>query len=611
MIPHSTVDKRPVSRNPNEEWAQIFVDELAHGGLTSVCISPGSRSTPLALACYAHPAIQIYLHLDERSAAFFALGMALAQEKPVALLCTSGTAAANFYPAIIEAYMSEVPLLVLTADRPPELRHSGANQTIDQVKMFGDHVLWSVDVALPQPAPPPITLRNLRTLAARALARTNGLRKGPVHLNFPFRKPFEPADPQGWPASEDAYDSFDEHTAGRPFTQIQRGILQPTPLQLEWMAEVLQEYSCGLIICGPRCPGGDFAQAVSHLSQACGYPILADPLSGLRFGPHVTATTILGGYETFLQSEQEFLAPEVILRFGTVPTSRWLNSYLNSLDPAYHIHVRESGSWADQDHRTSHFLQVDASILCQELAGTLNCTKNTAWIQHWIQTESICWSTVEASLQRTSFDGSIVADLLDQLPSGASLFVGNSLAVRHVDQFGRPRPKAFRLFANRGASGIDGNISTGLGIAATSSGPNILLVGDVTLYHDSNGLLAIKQLGVDNITIILLNNNGGGIFHRLPVAQIEAPFRELFLTPHDLDFAPLAAMHGFEYHLTDNRTAFRAALSGSITTGSPTIIETRSNSKEDDHIRQQIISQVKSALKNNDVNGSGSNIIID
>jgi 2-succinyl-5-enolpyruvyl-6-hydroxy-3-cyclohexene-1-carboxylate synthase len=377
------------------------------------------------------------------------------------------------------------------------------------------------------------------------------------------------------------------------------------------MAEVLQRYSRGLIICGPRCPAGEFAQAVSRLSQTCGYPILADPLSGLRFGPHVTTAAILGGYETFLQGEQTFTSPEVILRFGTVPTSIWLNSFLNRIDPAYHIHVRESGSWADQEHRTSHFLQVDATTLCQELAGTLTCSINHTWRQQWIETESNCWSAVEASLQKTSFDGSLIADLLDRLPVGASLFVGNSLAIRHVDQFGRPRPTFFRLFANRGASGIDGNISTGLGIAATSDGPNILLVGDVTFYHDSNGLLVIKQLAAHNITIILLNNNGGGIFRRLPIAQIEAPFEALFLTPHDLDFAPLAAMHGFEYHLADNRASFRAALSASIATADPTIIEIRTNSKEDDRIRQQIVAQVKSALKNTDVNGPGSHNIID
>jgi 2-succinyl-5-enolpyruvyl-6-hydroxy-3-cyclohexene-1-carboxylate synthase len=592
VIPSSPAKEDPLSRNPNAIWAEIFVDELAYNGLTAVCLAPGSRSTPLALAFYDHPAIQIYLHLDERSAAFFALGMALAQDKPVALLCTSGTATANFHPAIIEALMSEVPLLVLTADRPPELRHSGANQTVDQVKMFGDHVLWSLDVALPQTGAPPILLRSLRTLAARVLARANGMKKGPVHINFPFRKPLQSTDPQSWPHA------FAEEKGERPFTQIMRGALQPTQAQIDWAGEVLQNHPRGLIICGPRCPGGDFVQALSQLSAECGYPILADPLSGLRFGPHVASTAVLGGYETFLQGNQAFPPPDVILRFGAVPTSKWLNKYLSRSDPVYHIHIRESGSWADQDHRTRQFLQVDPIALCHDLAGSVTRAIDHHWQQQWLETESICWSTVEASLQTIGFDGSVVADVLDLLPTDATLFVGNSLAIRHVDQFGQPRTEPFRLFANRGASGIDGNISTGLGIAAVSGGPNVLLVGDITFFHDSNGLMAINQQAISDVTIVLLNNNGGGIFRRLPIAQFKTPFEELFLTPHNLDFAPLAAMYGIEYTLIVDRTAFKAALNESIATPNPTIIEVRTDSRKDESIRRQIIAQVETALRN-------------
>ncbi len=273
----------------------IFVNELIRGGLTAVCIAPGSRSTPLALAFHANSEIRIIQHLDERSAAFFALGMALAEDKPVALVCTSGTAAANFHPAIIEAQMSQVPLLVLTADRPYELRYSGANQTIDQVKMFGDHVLWSVDVALPQADAPLSAIRNLRTLAARALACSNGIVKGPVHLNFPFRKPLEPTNRHSWIVADKA------PGGQRPYTTIERGIMQPTEEQLSFLAEAITSHRRGLIICGPRCPAGDFPEAVTQLAGAAGYPILADPLSGVRFGPQVDTAHVLGGYETFLQ----------------------------------------------------------------------------------------------------------------------------------------------------------------------------------------------------------------------------------------------------------------------------------------------------------------------
>lgn len=230
----------------NTLWAETFVDELARGGLQAVVIAPGSRSTPLTLAFAAHPAIRHYLHLDERSAAFFALGLALATTRPVALLCTSGTAGANYFPAIIEARMSQVPLLVLTSDRPPELRHSGANQTIDQVKLYGDQVLWGVDVALPEADAPAVALRNLRTLAARALATAAGLPPGPVHLNFPFRKPLEPALPHT-PAFA---------PAGPPHTRTLRGQLLPTPNQIAELAALINQHERGLIVCGPRCEGG-------------------------------------------------------------------------------------------------------------------------------------------------------------------------------------------------------------------------------------------------------------------------------------------------------------------------------------------------------------------
>ena len=570
----------------------LFVDELVRGGLNAVCIAPGSRSTPLALAFFASNEITVYRHLDERSAAFFALGVALAREKPVALVCTSGTAAANFHPAIIEAQMSQVPLLILTADRPPELRHSGANQTIDQVKMFGDHVLWSVDVALPQSQAPILSQLNLRTLAARALACSNGLVKGPVHLNFPFRKPLEPVEMDRWPTAIGA------NTSQRPYTQIERGILQPTAEQVARLKELISAHTRGLIICGPRCPAGDFPIAVTQLSTATGYPILADPLSGIRFGPQISTTIVLGGYETFLQDTYaSWPEPDLILRFGSVPTSKWLNNYLNHIDPSYHIHIQESGIWTDQGHMTSHFFQINALNLCHQLIPAISRSTDNKWQQHWLKTETSSWSAIGESLQDSIFDGSVVAALLDQLPPDTTLFVGNSLAIRHVDQFGYPQEKPLRLFANRGASGIDGNVSTGLGIAAASNRPTVLLVGDITFYHDSNGLLALRQFGLDNATILLINNNGGGIFRRLPVAQIEPPFEELFLTPHDLDFAPLSAMYKLDYHLVQDLTSFRSVLDKTISTNSASIIEVRTASQEDDRIHRSIISQVKSRLE--------------
>ncbi|MCA9948119.1 MAG: 2-succinyl-5-enolpyruvyl-6-hydroxy-3-cyclohexene-1-carboxylic-acid synthase [Anaerolineales bacterium] len=564
--------------NPSTVWATTFVRELAAAGLTAVSLAPGSRSTPLTLAFEAHPQIEVHLHLDERSAGFFALGMALTRNRPVALVCTSGTAVANFMPAVVEANMSQVPLLVLTADRPPELRHSGANQTIDQVKFFGDQVLWSVDVALPQETAPDVALRNLRTLAARAYALADGLRKGPVHLNFPFRKPLEPDFVGKYPVNK------------RPFTQVQRGQLTLTSDQISQLALLISTNPCGLIICGPRCPDGDFPTAVAALGCKTGYPIFADPISGLRFGSHVAETAVISGYETFLRHDPAWPSPQLILRFGAVPTSKWLNTYLERVQPEHRIHICENGVWADEDHRTTLFLQANATAVCKELGDRIEVSESDWWAATVVQTEKKHWQTLNAKLVTANFDGAYVADIVDLIPENTTLFMGNSLPIRHLDQFGQARAKKINVYANRGASGIDGNISTALGChVGNGNGRLVAVVGDITFYHDLNGLLAIKQLKLKNLTIILLNNNGGGIFHRLPVAAHEPAFSRLFATPHDLNFAPVIQMYGLQHVRVSTRSDFQTALRSVLAAPQPTVIEVQTD-------RQTDITQLKALV---------------
>ena len=609
-------------QNANTRWAWLFVNALAQAGLTAVSIAPGSRSTPLTLAFHAHPAIEVYRHLDERSAGFFALGMALATDKPAALVCTSGTAVANFLPAIIEAKMSQVPLLVLTADRPHELRHSGANQTIDQIKIYGDQILWSVDVALPQDDAPEVTIRNLQTLANRAYATANGLTKGSVHINFPFRKPLEPVT-----RSELRITDYG--------LRIEHGRILPTDEQLKELTAVLAQHPRGLIICGPRCPAADFPQAAQQLAIQTGYPILADSLSGIRFNrrgvenaesvdwksetngeqspvpslrsPSPGLPIIIGGYETFLQpktpgvstkegDDQDFKPlgsdPEIILRFGAAPTSKWLNGYLDRIAPAHRIHIRANGVWADDRHRTTWFLQADELETCRQLTARLQPRPLSNWAQQILATERITWQKIDAAMQDAYFDGAIVADVVEYLPDDSVLVIGNSLPVRHLDQWGRPSAKHIRVFGNRGASGIDGNVSTALGIAATTGRPVTLIVGDITFYHDMNGLL---QLPITNdqlpITIVILNNNGGGIFHRLPISQHEPPFTELFLTPHGLQFEHAARLYGLDYTRVTDRDRFRAMFNQPHP--GPRIIEVVTDGRSDYAIQQKIISSVK------------------
>lgn len=588
-----------ISSNPNVFWSQLFVETLAHSGLTAVIISPGSRSTPLTLAFHAQPDIDVHLHLDERGAGFFALGMALAADKPVALVCTSGTAVANYLPAIIEAKMSQVPLLVLTADRPHELRHSGANQTIDQVKIYGDQVLWSVDAALPQANASEVAIRNHQTLAARAYATANGLVKGPVHVNFPFRKPLEPVsrEPLSVTRSESRITDYG--------LRIERGYLVPTPTQAQKLADLITQHPHGLIVCGPRCEGGRFPSSVMQLSQASGYPLLADPLSGVRFHEWKDEAKrinfpVVSGYEGFLQNETDWPEPEVIIRFGQVPTSKWLNAYLDRIQPQHRIHIRENGVWADDSHRTTWFLQADAGATCTAVTALLNHQQiNTDWWQTIHAADQRYWQKTEPQLANHWFDGTAVAELLRHLPENTNLLIGNSLPVRHLDLYGRSRPQTPHIFGNRGASGIDGNIATGLGIAAASQRPTYILVGDVTAYHDLNSLLFLKaesrgqkaeskitHHALRGVTLIVLNNDGGNIFRRLPISQHEPPFTDLFLTPHGLTFEHAAQMFDLDYVRVENRETFQQALAQSGS--APRLIEVMTDGRSDHQIQQTI-----------------------
>ncbi len=563
--------------NPNLSYAEILVDALARSGVQDICLAPGSRSTPLALACHAHPALRVYRHLDERSAAFFALGLALAKGRPVALVCTSGTAAVEFHPGVVEAYQSQVPLLLLTADRPPELRDSGANQTIDQVKLYGDHVLWAVDVPVPEVDPPPVLRRHLRTLAARAVAIANGLRPGPVHLNLPFRKPLEPAGP------------FQPDLGQPPPPQILRGELRPTETAIQALAALLAPVERGWILCGPGCPGGAFPAAVADLARHLGYPLLADPLSGVRFGAHGVDTPVLAGYETFLQLSPAMEPPQVVLRFGRIPTSKALHGYLERSRPRVQIHVRASGVWADDTHQVTHFLQADEEATCRALMAALPRREPGAWTQIWRALEERTQALHRAALGESWWDAQAVRRVVDALPPGANLVLGNSLPIRHVDQFVPASSREIRVFGNRGASGIDGLVSTALGVAAADPGrPTVLLVGDISFYHDLNGLLAVRHHGLDNATIVVLHNNGGGIFRRLPIAAHEPPFQELFLTPHGLDFEPAARMYGLAFARVHDGPALDRAL-GQALEGPAAVLQVVTDGVQDEERRRRLV----------------------
>ena len=588
--------------NRNALWAQLFVDELARCGLQAASMAPGSRSTPLVLAFAAQQGIRTYVHADERSAAFFALGLALTSRRPVAMLCTSGTAAANFHPAVIEAYQAQIPLLVLTADRPHDQRDSGANQTIDQVKMYADHVLWSAEVAPPEASPPDRTLRYLRTLACRALAISDGLRKGPVHLNFPFRKPLEnvpvPGDvPNQW--MQDPPPGYGGRADRVPYTRIERGSLTPSDEGVEQLTAQITSNRKGLIVCGPRCPGGAFPEKVARLSALSGYPILADALSGVRFGPHVAQenATILGGYETFLPHLKE--KPELLLRFGAMPISKRLEDFLGLLVETPQVGVSAHGVWEDPTFGLGKALWAEPELVCKRVVDCLQQQSHPAdrrWALRWQALERSCWQASEGALDQAFMEETVLMDVARQMPPSGVLYVASSLPVRHLDQFVKPDRKPLRALANRGASGIDGTTSSALGAVAADMGPVVLVTGDLAFYHDLSGLLAAKRYGL-RLMIVLLNNDGGGIFHRLPIAQFEPPFTELFLTPHGLRFEHIARAFELEYRQATSRGEFQAAFEAALSSPRSSLIEVPFDAKRNHQQHLEIIEATRKAME--------------
>jgi len=582
--------------NRNSLYARIVIDELARAGLRAVVIAPGSRSTPLVIACAEHPDIRVFSQIDERSAAFFALGLALASDRPVALLCSSGTATANFFPAIVEAHYAHVPLLVLTADRPPELRDSGANQTVDQVKLYGDHVLWSVDLPLPESDPPPLAIRALRTLANRAFALANGMPKGAVHLNFPFRKPLEPT-----PVPTDQTAVADGRPERRPYTNLSRGLLMATYEQIEHVVQAVRDNRRGVIVCGPRSPRGDFPLVVQRLAAAAGYPILADVQSNVRFhaASQADQLVIVGGYDSYAAA---LPAPELIIHFGALPTSAALDSYLSSAPHAYRIMISGDGTWADANHLLDVFIHAEPVTLALSTSTWLSSAPRTAdphWLELWRTAEATAWPLIAADFAQDFYDAAAVGAVLAALPTEAFIFAASSLPIRHLDQFAAPNAKKWRVFCNRGASGIDGTISSALGAAAYArqlDKPLVLLSGDLAFYHDLNGLLAVKRLGI-GAALIVLNNDGGAIFHRLPIADFDPPFTELFITPHGLTFEAAAQLYGLGYVRTASAAEMEAAVRAATRDRRAVIIEVITDARVDLARRTALVSVVTDAVK--------------
>ena len=547
-----------------------IVDELVAAGVTEVVVCPGSRSTPLALATRAHPGLRVRVLLDERSAGFFALGLARASRRPVAVVVTSGTAVANLLPAVVEASLARVPLVLLTADRPPELRDRGAPQTIDQVRIFGGHVRWFAELPLLDGAPD--TRRHVRSVIGRAVAIARGGPAGPVHLNVPFREPLVPTAALGPLGPLDGVDAVGGRA--RPFTSVVAGRPTLVAADLADLASRLVAVERGLIIAGPQ-DDPELPAALARLAAATGFPIAADPLSGVRCGPH-DRSLVLSHADHLVRPGpwRDAYLPELVVRFGAIPTSKPMMTLIGETTPIQ-IVVDGDAGWREPAIVPTTFLHADETATALALADAVATVRTSApsavtaagsapadragsWASAWTDADEradralVDW-LAGVTARDEPFEGMPFALLGGLLPDGALLWAGNSMPVRDLDDWLPAGDRAIRPLSNRGANGIDGVISTALGAAAADVGPVALVVGDVSFLHDLNALVAAR-LHALSATIVLIDNDGGGIFSFLPQAAADAPevglpehYEELFGTPHGIDVGPIVTALGGEY----------------------------------------------------------------
>ncbi|HOJ33202.1 MAG TPA: 2-succinyl-5-enolpyruvyl-6-hydroxy-3-cyclohexene-1-carboxylic-acid synthase [Candidatus Hydrogenedentes bacterium] len=594
-------------KNLNYEWARFIVEELARTGVHMFFISPGARSAPLTAAVAANQRVKTVVHYDERGAAFCALGYAKSTKSPAALICTSGTATANYFPAVIEASYANVPLIILTADRPPELIDSGANQTIRQHGLYGEHVRFAITLACPTSSVPPETLL---TAIDDAVRRALKPKPGPVHINCPFREPLLfTSKPESYPVRSKNSRQWQSGTA--PFTtwlpHATNVSSLPIDKEVQEIADSLSKTQKGLVIAGHLSSRAE-REAVVAIAETIQWPIFPDICSGLRLGTQ--HELLFPYYDLVLDSKdwsREF-TPDAVLHVGGALTSKRLLSFLKASAPKTYLQICTEISRYDPLGMVTH--RIDAEIppfveLVLRHVGKkqkkshrkLYKTVPTRGVP-MVQTLSL---VVEHKLdelmeEREEITEPAVCRALSKLvPENHNLFLGNSLPIREMDTFGSNRGSSVSVFANRGASGIDGNIATAVGIAkGTSSGVTVLL-GDLAFLHDLNSLALLKTIRTPFV-IIVLNNDGGGIFHFLDVAKLRGDFEPYFVTPHGMTFSPAADLFDLGYFCPKTLTEFRKIYQKMSAAPHASIIEVRTNREETVKIHERWRTEILRAL---------------
>lgn len=567
--------------NPSTAQARVLIDELARGGLRHAVIAPGSRSAPLALAVDAHPDVTVHVEIDERSAAFLALGIGRASGTPAAVICSSGTAAVNLHPAIVEACHARVPLIALTADRPPELRATGANQTIAQAGLYGGATRWAVDVSVAERRAGQVAY--WRSLAARAVAEARGRPSGPVHCNVGLRDPLVPDDDDGWIEPLDG-----GREAMRPWTTRTDELALPAPALVVDVVHLVEAHPRGALVLGDVEVDGLVA---AGFAEAAGWPVVAEPHSGARTGDHVVSTADLLLADTAFADAH---LPDVAIVVGRPVLTRGVRRWLDAVPQT--VVVDGDGAWLDPGRTVAQIVRADPVGLLRDVAARVAGRGTTHYLAQWQHAERAARAAVDALLdgQAAPSEPRVARDLAACLPDGAALVAASSMPIRDLSAVMRPR-RGLRVLGNRGASGIDGFVSTTLGVAIGHDGPVAGLCGDLSLLYDQNGFLLAAETRPDAV-VVVVNNDGGGIFSLLEQRDV-AGFERLFGTPHGIPFASLASTYGLGYHPLARAADLADTVCGALDAGGLHLVEVRTGRSANADLHRDLAAAVAASAR--------------
>lgn len=571
----------------NYAWAKLIIEELVRLRIERFVLSPGARCTPLTVAVAKNRRAKSLLHYDERGAAFFALGYARVKNVPTVLICTSGSAVANYFPAIVEASQDHIPLLLLTADRPPELLDSGANQSIEQYRFFGDYTRAFFQLPCPDKSiQPEYVLSTIDQAVYRCLASV----PGPVQVNCHFR---EPLLQQG---QEDALRSYLSPVISweksiKPYTSYSQSFSSLSKEALCSLAKIFQEASNGIVLLGRLRSCEERGELLSFL-KLLSWPVFADIISGMRLSHH--CLEVVPYYDQLLVCSEDFPRPDVVLHFGGQMTSKRLLNFLKKVRPKNYVVVKGHPFRHDPEHIVTERIEADIVTFCRSISPFIE-RKTNKHIYLLQKKSSLIESVIEERSEKEFGEIALVRSLAKEIPEKHGLFLASSLAIRHMDMFTSPL-KQLRIEANRGVSGIDGIIAAATGFALALGAPVTLLIGDLAFLHDLNSLALLNQ-AKEALTIIVVNNNGGGIFNHLPIADDEEVFETFFKTPHHMSFSAAAELFSLDYKRVEGRESFLQGYEQALCSGNHFILEVFSNSDCNALQHKSIQSGIRECLK--------------